>query len=286
MRRMLIPSMFFSALLALTVGAAQAATVLYAVSGEHSSEPNPESLYTLSMSDGSATFLQAFGAGSGGETIGFHDGNGLLYHASGGGAANDPVNGEILETFDPATLAVTNVPLSGVEYNEALALTYDSANTQLLLADLNDDLHGVTGGGVVSSIGTLDHDAKGLAFVGSTLYSVDRDTNTLRSVNATTAATLTSIAITISGGTVTGATGLATNPDTGVLWALLKISGESSNRRLATIDPVTGVATSIGGTGGRFAGIAFGPEPIPEPSTGLLLGLGLLGLARNRRTRA
>jgi len=62
--------------------------------------------------------------------------------------------------------------------------------------------------------------------------------------------------ITLAGETVNGGTGLATDPTTGTLWALLKLSGQDG-RELVTIDPETGVATSIGNTGSRFAGIAF-----------------------------
>jgi hypothetical protein len=100
-----------------------------------------------------------------------------------------------------------------------------------------------------------------------TLYSVDRDSSLLRAIDPVTGATLSAIAITLSGQTVRNANGLATNPVTGELFALLEISGDapcggtagpnSRRRRLVKIDPATGVATNIGSTNDCFAGITF-----------------------------
>ena len=43
---------------------------------------------------------------------------------------------------------------------------------------------------------------------------------------------------------------------TGEVWALLRLSGQTG-RELVTLEPTTGVATRIGDTGDRFAGLAF-----------------------------
>lgn len=67
------------------------------------------------------------------------------------------------------------------------------------------------------------------------------------------------VTLTLTGYTVIGATGLARHPQTGALYALLKVQG-SSFRRLATLDERTGVATDIGDTGHRFAGMAFASD--------------------------
>jgi hypothetical protein len=81
---------------------------------------------------------------------------------------------------------------------------------------------------------------------------------TLRTIDSANGSTIpgASVTITLAGRTVVGGTGLARHPQSGVLYALLKISG-SSFRRLVTLDEHTGVATDIGDTGHRFAGIAF-----------------------------
>ena len=115
-----------------------------------------------------------------------------------------------------------------------------------------------------------------------TLYSVDRDSDLLRVIDPLTAATVSSVPITLVGEIVTGGLGLAAKPGTNELWGLLKLLGQGS-RELATIDPATGVATSIGDTdpllaGHRFAGIAFngdgstlyavsGDGSIPDPES-------------------
>src|SRR5687767_6593535 len=79
----------------------------------------------------------------------------------------------------------------------------------------------------------------------------------LRTINPVNGATVPGASVTMSlaGMTVVGATGLARHPQTGVLYALLKVQG-SSFRRLAALDESTGVATNVGDTGHRFAGIA------------------------------
>ncbi len=88
------------------------------------------------------------------------------------------------------------------------------------------------------------------------LYTVSSRDDLLRTVDPDTAATLGSVAITVPGETVTGATGLATDPSTQTLYAILKLQGYST-RVLATVDPATGAATVVGDTGLNLAGIVF-----------------------------
>jgi hypothetical protein len=90
------------------------------------------------------------------------------------------------------------------------------------------------------------------------VYTVSPDDAVLRTIDPATAATLTSIPITLAGTTVLGGTGLARHPTTGALWALLTTTTTpAGTRELVTVDPMTGVATLIGNTGGAFAGLAF-----------------------------
>ena len=90
----------------------------------------------------------------------------------------------------------------------------------------------------------------------SILYSVSRDDDLLRVINPSTGSTISSVAITLAGRGVSFANGLATNPVTGELFALLKLDGQTG-RQLVKINPFTGVATSIGDTGDQFAGIGI-----------------------------
>ena len=104
--------------------------------------------------------------------------------------------------------------------------------------------------------------------------------------------------VTFSGFTVNGINGLSTDPDTGILYAILASDSSlpggpaDTGRRLATLNPLTGVATDIGQLPKGFANIEFGPATgagvIPEPSTVILFGTGLAGLVawRMRKGRA
>ena len=90
----------------------------------------------------------------------------FLYHASGIGTPNQSTNGEIFETIDLVTLNVTNVPLSGFDYEELSSLTF--LNGGFYAADLGDSavddpgLMRITTGGAVTFLGDLDHVARGL----------------------------------------------------------------------------------------------------------------------------
>lgn len=131
--------------------------VLYAVTGDGAS--TPETLFTVSTTTGTMTQVQQLGAGNDGEAIAFSQDDGFLYHASGLGIPNVD---EIFERINPCNGAITPIPLSGADYDEAFCIGYEGAGV-LLLADISDTLHRVTTAGVVTVVGTLDHTAKGIA---------------------------------------------------------------------------------------------------------------------------
>ena len=83
----------------------------------------------------------------------------------------------------------------------------------------------------------------------------------LRTVDSADGSTLAgeSVAITLEGEVVIGATGIARHPETGTLFAMLKLE-DTSFRSLVTLDEWSGVATLIGDTGNRFSGIAFASD--------------------------
>jgi hypothetical protein len=99
------------------------------------------------------------------------------------------------------------------------------------------------------------------AYAGRVLYSISRDDNLLRVVNPSTGETISSVTITLAGRIVSFGNGLATHPVTGKLFALLTLA-DQPGRQLVTINPATGVATSIGNTGDQFAGLAFNSNGI------------------------
>ena len=129
---------------------------LYAVSGDGASPA--ETLYTLNTSDGTPTLVTALGNGDDGETIAFNPMDGLLYHASG-------ILVHIFETVDPNTLAVTDVPLSGSVFDEFTGLGFDPGSGQFLAGDLSTLLYRVSSSGVVTVIGSTDHDVGDITVV-------------------------------------------------------------------------------------------------------------------------
>lgn len=109
------------------------------------------------------------------------------------------------------------------------------------------------------------------------LYTVDRDNDPdgLRLIDPFNidpmtgeAEQLMNVQITLAGSIVIEANGLAKDPTTGLLWALLTLDdpGNPGNPRagkeLVTIDPVTGVATSFGNTGDEFRELAFDADGV------------------------
>src|SRR5439155_138658 len=78
------------------------------------------------------------------------------------------------------------------------------------------------------------------------LFSVAATDDQLRLLDPASGTTLSSVRITLPGETVAGATGLATHPLTGELWALLRLARADNQRQLVVVDPTTGFATSIG----------------------------------------
>jgi hypothetical protein len=133
---------------------------LYGVTGDGATFPS--SLFKLSKVDASPTFVRTLGNGNDGEAIAFNPLDGLIYHASGRGTANVT---RILETIDPTTLEITNVPLSGHDHEEITALTM-SPTGDLLAVDIGNYLFPISTNGVTSPPAgdEMPFQAKGLAF--------------------------------------------------------------------------------------------------------------------------
>ena len=97
------------------------------------------------------------------------------------------------------------------------------------------------------------------------LYSISVNTDKLYTINPNGANSITDATITLSGEVVQGATGLATHPITGELYAVLKIGND---RVLVKLNPDTGVATNIGTLSRDFSSITFNDAAILFGITG------------------
>lgn len=223
---------------------------LYGVTGDGSTN-DPESLFTLNQTDGTATLLCALGNGSDGEIIAFNPNDGKLYHGSGNST-------QVFETIDnTGTCSTTNIPLSnGV--NEFLGLAFSASEGQFYVTGF-DELFTLSTTGTVNSIAEFvpDIDIKGLTFINnaplplpcpplsplyvSTTYG-NSDQSALWAVDPDS-----------GGGRFVGNIGfervgaLAFGPDN-KLYGVGERTGTNTGV-LLTIDPCTGVGTEIGPTG-------------------------------------
>jgi hypothetical protein len=231
---------------------------LFAVSGDGGD--TQEALFQLNTADASATYLFGLGRGDDGETIGFNPDADMLYHASGhfGDYDQQSDSGVIFETVD-TRVSIQDIPITTPLTNsQVLALTFSPSDSAFFWVQgfvPTASLFRVTPAGTPTLVGTMDHNSKGLALVGSSLYSVSSQDDQLRVINTTDGTTISNITITLVGQIVSSGNGLATDPTTGTLWAIL--GPGVGTRRLVTLDPTTGVATDIGDLGVLFAGLAF-----------------------------
>ena len=93
---------------------------------------------------------------------------------------------------------------------------------------------------------------------GDHLYTVTSTSGELRRVDPLTGATLWfQQMVTTSSLNVLSCTGLSYNPANGGLYAIVRVSGTQTIRRLAQIDPATGITTVIGPLGDNFASLAI-----------------------------
>ncbi|HKJ17683.1 MAG TPA: hypothetical protein VJ984_10065, partial [Xanthomonadales bacterium] len=256
----LVFSIVISVLVSTQLQAGGTPSTLYGVTGDGGTPS--ETLFELSKTDASSTLVTSLGSGNDGEEIAFNRDDGLLYHASG---TTDTGPGPIFETIDLDTLATSSITLSGFAFTEIAGLTYAGSGVFTASDRISaNGLHTITTGGVVNNLGpTFPNTHTGVAYIGSTLYAVTRSDDLLRILDPSDGSTLSSVTMTLAGFTISGATGLATNPDDNVLWALLKVDGGlPGNRALATVDAATGTATLIGITDvPGMAGIAFAYTP-------------------------
>jgi hypothetical protein len=89
------------------------------------------------------------------------------------------------------------------------------------------------------------------------LLSISPRDDVLRTIDSRDGSTLdASVTLALGGRTVLGGKGLAKNPQSGALYALLRLDGFQFPEPV-TLDEWSGLATSVGNTSDDFAGISF-----------------------------
>ena len=183
----------------------------------------------------------------------------LVLHAS-GKADND----RIVEVVDHLVPEVRTPVLSGNEgTTEILAMVYDSATGTVLAVDLDNALSSIdVATGVLTKIGDVATNLKGIAFETESgrLIGVAAVNDTIVEINPTTGASMSLGRVTIVADSVDGFTGLAEDPVSGTMYAVVRLRDNPNRktRNLATLDvaalTITNVAT-LSETG--VAGITF-----------------------------
>jgi WD40 repeat protein len=237
-------------------------------------------LYSISTSDASLTLIGNTGISSPG-TIEFSP-NGTLYSFSVG-------SNSTLYTINPTTAAATLIgPLDlnfayegGLAFSPsgiAYGVNGDNANNPQLFT-LNLSTGEAT---VVGTISGASRDINGLAWRSDgKLIGISDFDNSLVVIDPTTLGISTLATLNVSAGTVGGMTAIGSS-------GYFSTGGSGSNQ-LYSFDLFTGSYNLIGsfpsniGTGIGISGLAETPSGVPEPSTMLFLGSGLLGLIGFRR---
>jgi hypothetical protein len=237
------------------------AAELYGVTGRGGTPS--ATLHLINQTDASVTPILPLNDNNGGQVIAYNPDDGCIYHWTG-----YPQDNALMERIDLETLTVTNIPLSGFETSEIYGATYDMVTREFLLTDINFNFVSVTPDGLRTSLGSTASWVRGLTFYGETLLGGRNSlvpVDELWEIDPSNGDFLSTTSVTIPGYTMASFAAMATNPDTGELWAVVLVTElPKKTRLLVKLDPQTGVATLVGVLPelSGFSSIVFVPDPV------------------------
>jgi hypothetical protein len=241
-------------------------------------------IYDVNSATGAATNPRATGINFlTGITFGT---NGTLYGLT--TFASAPANS--LVSINPSTGAPTTIgatglssifegdlafdPTTGILYGALDAPSAPSAPYRLFT------INPANGAATIVGNFTVINDISALAFsAGGALYALNTGNEQLHTINKSTAATISTVNLSVALGT---SAGMAFDPATGTLYVADGAGAGTDN--LYTLNTTTGLMTLVGSTGlsNGLAGLAF----VPEPSSLLLAAFASFAiLLGQRRTR-
>lgn len=177
---------------------------------------------------------------------------------------------DILENITQPICNTNPIP-HDVDDDEFSALTYWGSEGVFLVVAEGSSLYELTPSGSSTYVGSLDDSSKGLAFIGTTLYSISTSGDELYTIDPSDGSTLTTVSISLSGFSIDNGNGLAKDPISGTLYAVLRGEFDSSSedtRVIVTLDPGTGDATLKGILPNNVGAIAFSADGTLYGSTG------------------
>jgi len=156
----------------------------------------PECLYTINKTTAAGTFVRTLGNGADGEVIVFDPNDGMLYHASGNGAA-------MFEKIDPANaFAVTPITTFN---SEIFGMGFDPTDGTLILTDIGARIWRTTTAGVRTQLSTMEFDFRGVIVENAAVPTTTTITSSANPSEAAQAVIFTAtVAPTVGTGVPTG----------------------------------------------------------------------------------